>query len=231
MVNILNLKLKLEDKQILNGICMRARKGDIIYIVGKNGCGKSTFFKALMGEYKNLEGSIDFDGKVAYQSQKPVLLKNMTVNENYENFRVLFKNKETEEHHNMIFKLLSLNSLKKSVIEKLSGGEIQRLALAVTLLRNRDIYLIDEADSALDPQGRGIFKDVIKYLKEQNKVVIFISHHLKESFDVANKCFVFNDGISFEVAKNNIKSEILNYDEESLLNYLIERRSEFEIIS
>ena len=166
MDNILQAKelvVKYEESKILNGMNIEAQKGELIYLVGENGCGKSTLFKTLTGRIEVEEGEIKIGGEIVYHEQKNILLKNMTVKENVESFNILFKNNMSKEKQNDLFEMFNLKDYLAKSVEKLSGGQKQRVSLIITLMRNKDIYLIDEADSAMDAKGRAIFFNMLNF--------------------------------------------------------------------
>lgn len=222
MVDVKNLTLKIGNKEILRNTNFHAEKGQGIYVLGKNGTGKSTFFKLLNKEIKCDKGEININGSIAYLKQKTVLLRNMTVNENYSSFKYLYDSNTTKEEDERTFKNLDIDRIKNTVVEKLSGGELQRMYLSTIYLRNKDIYLLDETDSALDSEGRSMFFNIIDNIKKQGKTVIWISHHIKESLKGADMIYIFHDMKCYPIKKDEITEEMLNYAEEALLNTIIE---------
>lgn len=220
MLSAANVSINFDGKHILENANFHIKKGELIYLLGKNGSGKSTLFKMITNEYDFYSGKINVNGKLGYQRQKSVLLRNMTVNENIQSFDILLGSDLSNEKKDEIIKFFELDTVKNVSVDKISGGQQQRLSLAITMMRNKDIYLIDEADSAMDPVGRSIFFKCLKRLKNEGKTVIWISHHIKESLDTADKCYLLSNRKILELEKASIDPSILNYREEEIVNYI-----------
>jgi len=227
MILIKNLYLDFKDKNhtnkiIFNDMNLSIEKNDLVYIMGKNGCGKSTLFNVMTNDISIDKGKVSTNGKIVYQRQFCTLFENMTVKENIESFRIFFKNNKLEFIEKLI-EMLEIKNIERSVVEKLSGGEKQKLVLLITLLREGDIYIFDEADSALDPSNRYVYSKVIDYLKKHDKTIIFSSHHIKESISNATRLLLIHNKKVYEIKKECIENEILNYTEHEFIEYITKK--------
>ena len=144
----------------------RVNKGEVIGILGANAIGKTTFIKTLAGLEKSEENNIDLNLKISYKPQYIDLDQEMIV-------RDLFSGKEIDQE---IFAMelkrqFDLESLFNQKIGELSGGELQKVAIAYCLSKNADIYLIDEPSAFLDVELRLVVSTAIKISSQRQKNV------------------------------------------------------------
>ncbi len=178
---------------ILKNFNLSLRKGEKVLIYGKSGCGKSTLIKILAGYLEQEEGDVILNGQALPKEHKSVLRKEVTYisqNENLFNMslkdNILLGRKVKEENFQKICHLFYLDEFaKKNVLtydmmieengSNLSGGERQRVILARSILRESEIYILDESLCNLDVElERKILKKLFEYLPD--KMVIVVSH-------------------------------------------------------
>jgi ATP-binding cassette subfamily E protein 1 len=150
------------------------RKGEVTGIVGPNGIGKSTFVKILAGEIEPTNGKIDMDIKVSYKPQyikaeDPVMVSDYLLS--------LSKDVNTSYYQTEILRPLQLERLMNQKLDDLSGGELQRVAIAACLSRTADLYLLDEPSAHLDVEQRVLATKVIRRFAENNKVTAMVVDH------------------------------------------------------
>ncbi|MBU3967385.1 MAG: ribosome biogenesis/translation initiation ATPase RLI [Euryarchaeota archaeon] len=150
------------------------RKGEVIGIVGPNGIGKSTFVKILAGEIKPDTGKLDMKIKVSY---KPQYIKAEETVSVAELLRSITKQFDTSFYQGEILKPLQLERLLKQQVNDLSGGELQRVAIAACLSRSADLYILDEPSAHLDVEQRVLATKVIRRFAENNKVTAMVVDH------------------------------------------------------
>lgn len=195
-LELLNISFKHrgEEDFLLKNVNMFIKKGEMVGIIGKSGCGKSTLANIMLGLFHDYEGKLIINSKevqkddfpkwhktIGYVSQNPVLLdkpiiENITFG-NKTNFNS-YKIKDSLEKVKLIH-FFNDNKLKTSTIgefgSKLSGGERQRVTLARALYHDRDILILDEPTSSLDPNTKDYFLETLRELKGK-KTIILISH-------------------------------------------------------
>ncbi len=166
-------------------------KGEIFGLLGPNGAGETTLIRMLVGLLKSTSGQILFDGEelnvnsprlknqIGYVPQETAFWKNLTV---YENLNVIgttynIPNKELKERINHLLEGLYLVDHKKKLASKLSGGMQRRLNLAMGMVHNPRILLLDEVFVGLDPQTRNYLYDYLRdFASKENKTIIITSH-------------------------------------------------------
>jgi cyclic peptide transporter len=191
-------------KFYLQPINLTIKKGEIIFVTGGNGSGKSTFGNLLTGLYKPYEGDIYYNdkpidsGQLMYYSDKisAVFTTNYIFSENYDEFQLAADNNELTTHIDMMKmqEVLHLNEEKNAFDKNLSKGQQKRLALIYALLEDKEIIVLDEWAAEQDPGFRKYFyEEILPHLKEQGKTIIAITHD-DEYYDKATRVIKFNFG-------------------------------------
>lgn len=204
-IRISGLSFSYDNKMILDDVSFSVQEGDRIEISGKSGCGKSTFVKLLAGLIEPQSGIIligdqpirNIDEKerykrICYVAQDSCLFQ-MSVRENL----LLAKSNASEEEMKTVCQLVGLEMEDAAFAEGLdtivgkegdmiSGGQKQRLILARTLLRDADIYILDEATSHLDRRSE---KEVLDNIDRTlaGKTIVYIAHHEDQEKSAAKK--------------------------------------------
>jgi ATP-binding cassette subfamily E protein 1 len=164
---------------------------EIIVLFGQNGTGKSTFIKLLAGKLKPDETAVDFSMVVSYKPQLLATESKMTVSE------LLNKragaNWQSVAFGNEVVKPLSLNPLLTHRLCELSGGELQRVAIAVCLAQEADLYLLDEPSNFLDVEQRVLIAKVLKrFMRNHKKTAFIVEHDLILATYLADRVVLFN---------------------------------------
>lgn len=191
-------------KFYLQPVNLTIKKGEIIFITGGNGSGKSTFGNLLTGLYKPYEGAIYFNdqkidsGQLMYYSDKiaAVFTTNYIFSENYDEFELKENTGELKAHIDMMKmqEVLHLDEERDVFDKNLSKGQQKRLALIYALLEEKEIIILDEWAAEQDPGFRKYFyEEILPQLKEQGKTIIAITHD-DEYFDRATRVIKFNFG-------------------------------------
>ena len=150
------------------------RKGEVTGIVGPNGIGKSTFVKILAGEIQPTKGMLEMNLKVSYKPQYIKADEAVKVSDYLSSINKQFG---TSYYETEIIKPLQLERLLNQQVNDLSGGELQRVAIAACLSRTADLYLLDEPSAHLDVEQRVLATKVIRRFAENNKVSAMVVDH------------------------------------------------------
>ncbi|HEC2774121.1 TPA: multidrug ABC transporter permease/ATP-binding protein [Campylobacter coli] len=212
-ISFKNTSFSYDDNFHLNPVNLDLKKGELIFLIGKNGSGKSTFCMLLTGLFKPSEGEIfvddmkiDHDNLDVYRS---------LVSAVFSDFHLFTKTlaKEKFADEEKIASWLEFLELKgktrvedhELVLTKLSTGQKKRLAMLIALLEERDILVLDEWAADQDPVFRRFFyKKLLPLLKEQGKTIFAITHD-DAYFDSADRIFLAQNGEISELKGENIK--------------------------
>lgn len=186
----------------LGPINLRVTPGEVLFVVGGNGSGKSSFAKLLTGLYVPASGTVLVDGKEVVDANRDDYRQNFTtVFSDYHLFRDLYGIRGAGPDEKAANYLESLQlSTKVSIADgrlstlKLSQGQRKRLALLTAYLENRSVFVFDEWAADQDPIFKRIFyREILAELKARGKSVIVISHD-NQYFDIADRVIEFSDG-------------------------------------
>jgi len=150
------------------------REGEVLGIVGPNGIGKSTFVKILAGEIEPEEGDPGIDVKISY---KPQYIKADMPIQVQDFLRGISKKFGTSYYEVEIAKPLQLEKIYERLLTDLSGGELQRVAIAACLSREADLYILDEPSAHLDVEQRSMITKVLNRFAENNQKTAMVVDH------------------------------------------------------
>ena len=192
------VEIKFGKKTIFQNLDLNLHKKDMIALVGKNGVGKSTLMKTISGEQDVDNGTIwNFpDLKVSYFNQKFEKINNSTI---LESFKDLI-NEKNKYYIDIFCERLNLNKL--SEIRSLSGGQIRKVYLIRSLLKESDILLLDEPTNHLDLE---CIQWLENYLRDLNKTILCVSHDRTFLSNFTNKVFWLDRG-KLRVSPNGFKN-------------------------
>ena len=166
-------------------------KSEIIVLLGENGSGKTSFVKIIANILKPDENCVKLKKiAISYKPQKISPIFEGTVKKLIsEKLEPSFVRNEFKEK---IFNILKLTSMYSKKVENLSGGELQRLAIALCLVKNAEIYLIDEPSAYLDLEQRiNVAKIIKNFITEEKKASFVVEHDFILSSYIADKIIVF----------------------------------------
>lgn len=209
LVNVENLSLSIDKKQILDKISFQIQDNAIITIIGPNGGGKSTIAKCILNIINNYNGNIWIKPgiKIGYMPQKIVI--NPTIPIDVINFLQLeVKNKITKESLNLIIKEIEIGNLINTPLKSLSGGELQRVLLARTLILNPDLLILDEPTQGLDINAQVDFYKLIENLRQRRHIsILIISHDLHIIMKNTNHVICVNKHICCQGTSHDISTQ------------------------
>jgi urea transport system ATP-binding protein len=207
MLDVKDLFVAYGQSQALHGVSFAARANETVAIMGRNGMGKTTLFKALMGVLPVKGGSIELAGReiskdesfrrvakgIAYVPQGRMIFPTLTVEENIQTGLENAKDRRIPDEIYALFPVLF--DMKRRKGGNLSGGQQQQLAIARALVTNPKVLLLDEPTEGIQPS---IIKDIAKALNEIRKlrgITIIVSEQvLSFAMDVADRLFVIEGG-------------------------------------
>ena len=220
MIEVINLKKKFKDTEVLKDISFDVKDGEIAVVVGKSGAGKTTLMRCINGleefnsgelvlngeSIKNNNDMKNVRGKIGMVFQNFNLFPHMTVIENIIEapVNVFGENKEEAlKKANELLKMVDLADKGDNYPFQLSGGQQQRVVIARACALKPDVICFDEPTSALDPESIQNVIDVIKKLKENGMAIIIVTHDIGFCDVIADKIIRLESGIIKEVKNNN----------------------------
>lgn len=207
MFEVTDLQVSYGQSQVIQGLSLKAEKNETVAIMGRNGMGKTTLFKSLMGILPSKTTKAEVDGEdlngvephrrvakgLAYVPQGRMIFPTMTVQENIETG---LENSKTREIPSDIYALFPvLFDMRRRKGGNLSGGQQQQLAIARALVTNPKVLLLDEPTEGIQPS---IIKDIAKVLNEIRKmreITIIVSEQvLSFTMEIADRIIVIERG-------------------------------------
>jgi ABC-2 type transport system ATP-binding protein len=183
------------ERVALRGVSLTAGRGELVAVIGPNGAGKTTLLSILAGIQRPDEGTISVQPEgVGWVPQQPALYSKLTVAENLQLFARLERVPDPEVTVDRMLELTDLRDRAGSQVATLSGGNRQRVNIAIGLLAEPEVLLLDEPSSALDPRQRERLWEFILRLAEQGTTVIYATHHIPEADRYAHQLIVLADG-------------------------------------
>lgn len=214
------LTKRFPGKIAVNKIDMHVKKGDIYGFIGKNGAGKTTAMKLILGLLNPTSGGIKIFNnenlnssryKIGSLIESPGLYKNFSAYENLKRFSILYGG--TGEDINELLKLVNLENVGSKPVKAFSFGMKQRLGIAIALLGNPEILILDEPINGLDPSGIKDIRDLILKLNKEKQITFIISSHiLDELSKIATRYGIINNGILVEeISSEELTNRYLKY--------------------
>ena len=238
-------------KVVLDDVNLTVREGEIYGLVGRNGAGKSTLIRTLLGLAKQSRGEIKINGSqskdaLAYERRKvgaivdtPSLFLHLTAMENMKAFGYELGERDENALKNLLLKV-GLDPENPTKVKNYSLGMKQRLAIAVALIANPSILVLDEPVNGLDPAGIFEVREILQYLNREEKITIIISSHiLSELSKLATSYGIMDKGkIVKEMRGSDLEEMCRPYiklvvgDLKTALNVVVEhyRAHDFEIL-
>ena len=218
IIKVSDLKKSFEGTEVLRGIDVEIKKGDVVCVIGASGSGKSTFLRCLNLLETPDSGSIVFHGvdlmeknvdlnlhrqKMGMVFQQFNLFNNLTILKNLTIAPAMLLGKSAEEADAKAMELLKRVGLADRANDypsRLSGGQKQRIAIIRALAMNPDVMLFDEPTSALDPEMVGEVLDLIKELADEGMTMVIVTHEMGFAREVADRVLFIDEGVVKEDA-------------------------------
>jgi len=210
MLSIKKLKAGYGGLEILHGVDLVVKPGEIVVLIGPNGAGKTTILKSIFNQVDIISGEIFFGDRklnkkptyelinlgISYVPQGRLVFAQMTVRENLQMGAYSIANKiEVEKSMEDVYKKFPV--LKEKSGEKainLSGGQQQMLALARALIQNPDLLLLDEPSLGLSPKVvEEVFKKIVE-ISQSGVAVLMVEQNARQAVNIANRTYVLEGG-------------------------------------
>ena len=216
-----------KNKCAVNEISMQIKKGDIYGLIGRNGAGKTSFMKLLLGMTKVTSGSIELLGSSDLETARlktGSIIETPTFYDNISAYRnLVYRSKllgmgEAKDKINELLELVGLLDVKNQKVGDYSLGMRQKLGIATTLLNEPELLILDEPINGLDPVAIAEVRHVLKKVNKEKEVTILISSHiLGEMQKLATRYgFIVDGKLVNEITESEIETQKLDLESYSL---------------
>lgn len=184
---------------VLAGASLMVCRGELVGLVGENGSGKSTLMQILIGLLKRDGGEVWHEGRVGYCPQQPMVWDKLTVDEHFELFAHAYRMDEAarERAVGALLAELQFERYRGYRVEELSGGTRQKLNLALALMHDPAVLLLDEPYSGFDWETYVRFWDMSERRRNGGMGILIVSHMLTER-DRLDRVYELRDGKAVE---------------------------------
>ena len=206
-LKITDLRKSYENKNVLKGINLEIKKGEIIGYIGSNGAGKSTTIKTILGMIDDYDGTIevlgenirnnyDYKKKIGYVPEVADLYDALTPREYFRFLGKLYDiSEETiDKRATAMLDVFNIKDIYDSKISSFSKGMKQKTIIVSSLLHNPDVIFFDEPLTGLDANAVMIFKDVLKSLASKGKTIFYSSHIMEVVEKISDRIILLDSG-------------------------------------
>ena len=210
ILKAVDLKKKIKDLEIVKGMSLEVKSGEVVGLLGPNGAGKTTTFYMICGLVEASGGEVFFDDEnlsgmplheralkgIGYLPQEASIFKDLSVEDNLL-IAAEVKIKDKEEQEKRILELLDMFNIEPIRYRKgvsLSGGERRRVEIARALVNKPKFLLLDEPFAGVDPIAVMDIQTVIKQLVSYGIGVLITDHNVRETLDVCDRAYVIKSG-------------------------------------
>jgi ABC-2 type transport system ATP-binding protein len=191
------LSKRYGEREALRGISFEALPGELVAVIGPNGAGKTTLLSILAGILDPDGGELRVTaGEVGWVPQQAALYRRLTVEENLLLFARLEGHGDPRAAVAEMLELTGLEERRGEIVARLSGGNQQRINIAIGLLSRPGVLLLDEPSVGLDPRQRARLWEFVSGLAERGTTVIFSTHDIQEAERYGGRLLVLADGES-----------------------------------
>ncbi len=206
IVEIKHFRMDFSSKTVIRDLSFDVKAGEIFGFLGSNGSGKTTTLRALLGFYTPTSGELLIDGKpydpehsnitVGYLPEERGLYRKETVLDTLVYFGKLKGINDPVRWSTKYLSRVGLLDKSKEKLEKLSGGQQQKVQLGVTIMNNPKLLILDEPTKGFDPVNRRLLMDIIDELHQKGTAVILITHYMDEVEKLCDRAILLKDGVA-----------------------------------
>ena len=200
LLEIIDIHKSYGSLKAVDGVCLRIDRGICFGLLGPNGAGKTTLIEIIEDiisstsgtvHYKGTSRAAEFKQEVGIMFQQTALLSFLTVAETLRTFGRLYDRTESLD---TLLRLCHLEEVKDRLNDRISGGQRQRLLLALALLNQPDLIFLDEPSTGLDPQARRNLWQIIKTVKSQGRTIVLTTHYMEEAENLCDDIAIMDRG-------------------------------------
>ena len=210
LLEIKDLSKSYNSREVVRGVDILVKRGEIVGLLGPNGAGKTTTFYMIVGVIPPNRGRIVFDNYditnlpihercrfgISYLSQEASIFRKLTVEENIMAILETLPIGKSERKRRLdgLLEELNIAHLRKNKSYTLSGGERRRLEITRALVTNPSFILLDEPFSGIDPIVVNEAQEIIKELKEKGLGILLTDHNVRETLSITDRAYLIAEG-------------------------------------
>ena len=213
-IEVINLSKSYKNKQAVNNINFKVRQGEIIGLLGPNGCGKTTTMAMILGllkpsngkvliNNKNIEDNrIELLHKMNFISPYIELPKKLTVKQNLTVYGKLYNVENLDNRIDYLADRLRLDKILDNITGELSSGQKNRVSLAKSIINNPTVLLLDEPTASLDPETGDFIRTFLEeYRNEREISILLASHNMGEVKRLCSSILMMKGGVIIDEGK------------------------------
>jgi ABC-2 type transport system ATP-binding protein len=206
IVSVSHFRMKFGNKTVIDDLSFDVNKGEVFGFLGSNGSGKTTTIRALLGIYEPTAGELTIEGrqflpgsdavKLGYLPEERGLYKKEKVIDVMQYFGQLKHMSKADARAASVAYLarVGMSSYADTPLEKLSGGQQQKIQLGVTIMNNPELLILDEPTKGFDPVNRRLLMSIIEEHRKAGATIIFITHQMDEVERLCDRVILLKDG-------------------------------------
>ena len=217
------LRKRYGDREVVRGVSLEIKQGEILGLLGPNGAGKTTTFYMIIGLQKPTAGTVSLDGTdiaawplherarhgLSYLPQESSVFRRLTV---MDNLRIILEHTglskaRQKEKAEQLLEEFRIAHLRGSLASHLSGGERRRLEIARSLIREPRFVLLDEPFAGIDPLAVDDIQTLIEGLKKRGIGVLISDHNVRETLRICDRAYLVHEG---QVILHGTPQELVN---------------------
>ena len=205
MVEIRHFKMSFGDKTVIKDLSFDVFRGEVFGFLGSNGSGKTTTLRALLGLYQQTAGDLLINGKpysvesqirLGYLPEERGLYKKEKVLDVMLYFGQLkgLSRKEAKDFSLKFLERVNLADKANTQLDKLSGGQQQKIQLGVTIMGDPELLIMDEPAKGFDPVNRRLLMNIIEEQRKAGATIIYVTHQMEEVERLCDRLILLKDG-------------------------------------
>jgi len=209
IIQIKNFSMKFGTKTVIKDLSFEVMRGEVFGFLGSNGSGKTTTLRALLGLYEPTAGELLIDGKpyavedgvkLGYLPEERGLYKKEKVIDTMIYFGRLkgLSKEEAREFSMNYLERVDLSDKARTRLDKLSGGQQQKIQLGVTIMGDPELLILDEPTKGFDPVNRRLLMNIIEERQKAGATVVFVTHQMEEVERLCDRVVLLKDGNAVE---------------------------------
>jgi lipopolysaccharide export system ATP-binding protein len=211
-------------RQVVRGVSLSLKRGEVVGLLGPNGAGKTTCFYMITGLIRVDQGSISIDGQdvtslpmyqrarlgVGYLPQEASIFRGLSVEDNIMSIAELSEPNKARRQETVdnLLKELRIEHLRSQPATSLSGGERRRCEIARALAARPSFMLLDEPFAGIDPIAINDIRELILFLKQRGIGILITDHNVRETLEIVDRAAIIFDGqVLFEGTPEQVKAD------------------------